>query len=63
MRVCVDLDRCIGSGNCENAASAVFRLGDEGYVELLDPEPGVEQARRVRGAALGCPTGAITVTD
>lgn len=63
MRVTVDPEKCIGSGNCENAASSVFRLGVEGLVEVLDSNPDASLGRRVRGAAKGCPTGAITVDE
>lgn len=40
MRVSIDSDKCIGSGNCENAAPAVFRLDDAGLAQLLDATPG-----------------------
>lgn len=63
MKVSIDPDKCIGSGNCENAARAVFELGDDGLACVLDPNPDDSLERRVRGAARGCPTGAIAVED
>ena len=62
-RIRIDEGRCIGSGNCENAAPEVFRLGELGVAEILDTEPDPERDRRVRGAVLGCPTGAIVLVE
>lgn len=63
MKITIDSDKCIGSGNCENAANAVFALGDDGLARVIDNDPDAGLARRVKGAALGCPTGAITITE
>lgn len=63
MKVTIDPDKCIGSGNCENAANAVFELGDDGLARVIDDNPDASLARRVKGASLGCPTGAISVEE
>lgn len=61
LRIEIDRDRCMGSGNCEFWAPAVFRVADDGIAEVLDPDGA--PAERVRSAADGCPTGAITVHE
>ena len=63
VRVIVDRDRCIGSGNCVYWAPATFELDDEGLSVPADPAADTLEALRV--AADGCPTRAITleVTD
>ena len=59
VRVIVDRDRCIGSGNCVYWAPATFELDDEGLSVPTDPAADALETLRV--AADGCPTRAITV--
>jgi ferredoxin len=59
VRVTVDRDRCIGSGNCVYWAPASFKLDDEGLSGPI--EPAADTLEKVRVAADGCPTRAITV--
>jgi ferredoxin len=64
MRVTVDREVCIGSGNCVRLAGDVFDQDEvEGVVVLLIEEPSVEREASVREAAATCPTGAITIID
>jgi ferredoxin len=63
MRVVVDRERCIGSGQCELLAPEVFEVGDDGVVTVLLPEPGAEQEAAVRDAVAQCPTAALSMTD
>ncbi|MEO3788471.1 ferredoxin [Actinocorallia sp. B10E7] len=64
MRVTVDLDLCMGHGQCLLAAPEVFDLSDETeQVVLLDPAPAEDQEPRVRRAASMCPAGAIKIQD
>ena len=61
MKVKVDSERCIGSGNCVVAAGHVFAQDDvDGTVQLrqTDPIP-VEFEGQVRDAAAVCPVSAI----
>ena len=59
VRIAVDRDRCIGSGNCVYWAPASFELDDEGLSVPSEPAP--DALDKLRVAADGCPTRAITV--
>jgi ferredoxin len=64
MKVLIDQDRCVASGQCVVAASEVFDQRDEdGVVVLLIPEPPAAQTEDVRHAAAVCPALAITVEE
>jgi ferredoxin len=64
MRVTVDQDKCVASGNCVLTAADVFDQRDEdGIVVLLNPDPPADRRKDVRRAAALCPSRAITVED
>ena len=64
MRVIIDQDKCIASGQCVLSAADVFDQRDEdGIVVLLNPDPPAERADDVRRAAALCPARAITVEE
>ena len=64
MRVIVDQDKCVASGQCVLAAAQVFDQRDEdGIVILLDDNPPPELHEAVRQAAAVCPALAITVVE
>jgi ferredoxin len=64
MKVTIDKDKCISSGQCVLAAPEVFDQRDEdGIAILLTPSPLAGQAGDVRQAAALCPALAITVED
>jgi ferredoxin len=63
MRVSVDLDLCQGHGVCESEAPAVFALGKNPTVTVLDEEPGEEQRRPVEAAVRFCPTSALRIDE
>ena len=64
MKVAVDTDKCISSGQCVLAAPKVFdQRDDDGLVVLLNPSPPAELAVSVKRAAALCPAVAITVED
>ena len=63
MKVQVDFDKCKSNAVCMRAAPDVFEVRDDGFLYILQEEPGTEQHKRVRAAAKGCPTGAITLDE
>jgi len=63
MRVVVDLDLCQGHGVCESEAPAVFALGKDHTVTVLDAQPPDELRAQVEAAVRYCPTSALTITD
>ena len=64
MRVIVDTEKCIASGNCVMNAPDVFDQREEdGIVVLLSEHPTPEQADAARQAARVCPAMAILVEE
>ncbi|HTE62799.1 MAG TPA: ferredoxin [Solirubrobacteraceae bacterium] len=64
MRVIVDQEKCIASGQCVLTAGAVFDQDEQdGTVLLLDAGPPAELHDDVRRAAALCPAQAIIVID
>lgn len=64
MKVTVDQDKCVSSGQCVLNAAEVFDQCDEdGVVVLLEPEPGPDQTDNARRAAAACPALAIQIEE
>ncbi|GAB3980313.1 ferredoxin [Actinoallomurus sp. NPDC050550] len=64
MKVIVDQDKCVASGQCVTSAPDVFDQRDEdGIVVLLAEEPPADLAADVRQAAAVCPALAIQVEE
>lgn len=62
MRVTVDQDKCISSGQCALSVAAVFDQREEdGIVVLLNADPPAELAADIRYAVSVCPVGAIGI--
>ena len=61
MRVNVDFDLCQSNALCMAAAPEVFEVRDDGYLYVLNEEPGEELRAKVEEAARVCPTGAISI--
>ncbi|MGD3111279.1 ferredoxin [Streptomyces sp. YGL11-2] len=63
MRITIDTNVCIGSGQCALTAPSVFTQDDDGFSQLL---PGREDGGGdplVREAVRACPVQAITATE
>lgn len=64
MRITIDQDKCVSSGQCVLNAGEVFdQRDDDGVVELLIAEPGPEYADQTRKAAAACPALAIHLEE
>ena len=62
-KVRVDLERCIGAGQCVLTAPRIFDQSDDGIVILLDASPPPELHAAARKAADLCPAEAITIEE
>ncbi|MFD3520003.1 ferredoxin [Streptomyces sp. NPDC058653] len=64
MKITLDQDKCVASGQCVVAAAEVFDQRDEdGIAVLLDAEPPADQADDTRHAASVCPALAIHIQE
>jgi ferredoxin len=64
MRVEVDVEKCVASGQCVVIAPEVFdQQDDDGKVILLKDSPGPEYHDAVREAALICLAAVLTLTE
>ena len=59
MRITINRETCIGSGNCVHWLPEVFDQDDDGYAIVLDHDAAPED--KVREAARNCPTRSIDV--
>ena len=63
MRVVVDFDMCASTGSCMQIAPEVFEVRSDGYLYILQEEPGGDLEEKANEAADLCPTGAISIED
>ncbi|SBS73552.1 Ferredoxin-2 [uncultured Mycobacterium sp.] len=64
MKVTVDQDKCVSSGQCVLNAAEVFDQRDEdGVVVLLTASPPADQQDNARRAAAACPAQAIYIEE
>jgi ferredoxin len=64
MKISVDIEVCVGSGQCALFAPSIFALDeDNGHVLLLESTPPAADEDDVRDAAYGCPARAIQVEE
>lgn len=59
MKIEVDADKCIASGQCVLIAGELFDQDDDGIVVVLDPEPSAHLEDVARKAASVCPARVI----
>jgi ferredoxin len=59
MKVELEADKCVASGQCVLAAMEVFDQDDDGIAILLDDHPAAEHRDGVREAVAVCPAAAI----
>lgn len=64
MKITVDQDKCVSSGQCVLTAGELFdQRDDDGVVILLNDHPPADQAVNVRKAAAACPAMAIDIEE
>ena len=63
MKVKVEYDMCASTGGCMQVCPEVFEVRTDGYLYVLQDEPGPELHDKVREAAGLCPTAAIELED
>ena len=64
MKVTVDQDKCVSSGQCVRNAGDVFnQRDDDGVVVLLNDSPAPEEQEHARKAAAACPALAIDIEE
>lgn len=61
MKVKVDFDVCASTGSCMQICPEVFEVRTDGYLYILQEEPGSELEAKVREAVDLCPTAAISI--
>ena len=59
VRIVIDREKCIGSGNCVFNADGVFVQDDDGISMVADL--GAQPAETIEFAARSCPVNAITL--
>ncbi|MFG2531278.1 ferredoxin [Streptomyces sp. NPDC048516] len=62
MRITIDREACVGSGQCVLIEPAVFdQNDDDGLVELLDEGPLADTLGTVEDAVQRCPAAALRI--
>jgi ferredoxin len=62
MRLCVDRSKCMRHGQCTIAAPALFSLGDDGELVVVE-HPSEDQRAAAEDAADACPEQAIGIEE
>jgi ferredoxin len=64
VRVSVDQQMCVSSGQCVFTAPSVFdQRDDDGVVVLITADPPISDVDSVREAAMLCPAEAISIDE
>lgn len=63
MRLVVETNMCMGSGNCVGASPEVFAQGEDGVVVVLNETPPEELRDSVELAVAECPSQCIHLED
>jgi ferredoxin len=63
VKIIVDFDLCASNAVCMGIAPEIFEVRDDGYLYILNENPGPEFAERMREAVNSCPTGAISIEE
>ena len=63
MKVVIDKERCLMSGECYYNHPEIFRMDDEGYPVVLIDQLEQQALQQVNEATEVCPAVAISLTD
>jgi ferredoxin len=63
MKISVDYDLCTSNAVCMSIAPEIFEVRDDGFMYVLNENPGSEFDARLREAVAGCPNGAISIEE
>jgi ferredoxin len=61
VRIVIDREVCMGSGNCSYWAPGLFDLDDDGIAVVIGDPTGRDE--EIRLAVEGCPTRAISTSE
>lgn len=61
MKVVVNYDVCASTGACTQIAPEIFEIRSDGYLYVLQENPGEELRAKAQEAADMCPTAAISI--
>ncbi|MEN8182799.1 MAG: ferredoxin [Myxococcota bacterium] len=63
MKICVDLDRCVGHGRCYELAPDLFGEDERGHCRILREGVPTELWDLARRAVANCPERALAVIE
>jgi ferredoxin len=63
MKVNVDFDLCTSNAVCMGIVPEIFEVRDDGFLYILNDNPGPELEGKVREAVASCPNGAISIEE
>ena len=63
MHVNVDYDLCDSNAVCMGILPEVFEVRDDGFLYILNEDPGEELRAKVEEAVRACPAQAISITE
>ncbi len=63
MKVIVDFDLCASNAVCMGIVPEIFEVRDDGFLYVLNENPGPEFAEKLHEAVNSCPTGAISLGE
>jgi ferredoxin len=63
MKVNVNFDLCSSNAVCMGIVPEVFEVRDDGFLYVLNENPGPEFAAALREAVTSCPNGAIAIEE
>jgi ferredoxin len=63
MHVSVDYDLCDSNAICMGIVPEVFEVRDDGFLYILNEDPGEDLRARMQESVRACPTQAISISE